>query len=192
MGSVYQATIQRRTIRRFKQKEIPETAILKWIESARMAPSAANIQPCEYIIVHKKDVADLIFPCLKWAGYIAPEGDPPAAARPVVYVIVLINQELDKGRGATDAAAAIQNLILAAWDEGVGSCWLGSVDRNQLKKIVILPDRYSIDSVIALGYPDETPVVETMQKSIRYWKDQDGTLHVPKRPLDQIVHMNHF
>ncbi len=55
----------------------------------------------------------------------------------------------------------------------------------------IPPSRY-IDSVLALGYPDESPVVEEMRDSIKYWKDENGVLHVPKRRLKDILHINRF
>ncbi len=192
MSSVDKAAIQRRTIRQFKQTSIPEKLIFKWIEAARMAPSAANIQPCEYIVVNQKDVVKLIFPCLKWAGYITPAGDPAPENRPVIYIVVLINKGLDKGRAATDAGAAIQNLILTAWEDGVGSCWLGSINRTKLRTILELPESCTIDSIVAHGYPAEKPIAEDMKDSIQYWKDAKGILHVPKRLLNRIVHMNRF
>jgi hypothetical protein len=55
-----------------------------------------------------------------------------------------------------------------------------------------VPDHYRIDSVLALGYPAEDPAVEVMSDSCRYWKDEAGRLHVPKRPLASIAHLNKF
>ena len=55
-----------------------------------------------------------------------------------------------------------------------------------------IPKKYRIDSVIALGFPDESPVLEEVTDSIKYWKDEQGVLHVPKRKLSDIVHYNKF
>jgi len=67
-----------------------------------------------------------------------------------------------------------------------------SVDRERLKNILKIPDGYKIDSVIALGYPAEHPVVESFEGSVKYWKDENETLHVPKRRLKDVVHLNRF
>jgi nitroreductase len=88
--------------------------------------------------------------------------------------------------------AAAENMILTAWEEGIGSCWLHSVERKNIKEILKIPENYKIDSVIALGYPDEKPVVEEMDGSLKYWKDKQECLHVPKRKLEDIVHFNIF
>ena len=63
----------------------------------------------------------------------------------------------------------IENMILTALEAGVGSCWLGAVDRDELRKLFRIPKSYRIDSVLALGYPDEAPVVEEATDSIKYW-----------------------
>ena len=83
-------------------------------------------------------------------------------------------------------------MILAALEKGIGSCWLLSVDREKLREILNIPENYKIDSVLALGYPDENPVIEDMKDSIKYWKDQAGQLHVPKRKLEDVIHFNKF
>jgi len=82
--------------------------------------------------------------------------------------------------------------MLQAWSEGIGSCWLLSVQRDPLRQLLGIPPGWDIDSVIALGYPSEKPRIEPAVGSIRYWKDQQGTLHVPKRELRSILHINRW
>ena len=53
-----------------------------------------------------------------------------------------------------------------------------------------IPENYKVDSVLALGYPDEKPRTEKMKDSVKYWKDNKGQLHVPKRRLDDVLHFN--
>jgi len=189
---VYKAILKRRSIRRFKPRPVPYRVLKKLINAARLAPSGANLQPCEYIVVSKGSVVDEVFTTLKWAGYIAPSGNPPPGKRPAAYIVVLINTKIRKRWAQADAAAAIENIILTALEEGLGSCWLGSIDRRKLRKILNVPGYCQIDSVVALGHPDEKPVVEPMKDSIKYWKDASGKLHVPKRKLEDILHKDRY
>jgi len=189
---VYEAVTGRRTIRRYRQDRIPDLVIEHMANAARLAPSGANLQPCEYVVVTDPAKVKQVFPCLKWAGYIAPEGDPREGERPTAYVVVLLNRTIREAGGGHDAAAAIENMLLVAYAEGVGTCWLGSVDRARLGNILSVPASLEIDSVVALGYPNEKPVVEDERGSIRYWKDKEGALHVPKRRLEDIVHVNEY
>lgn len=188
---VYELILRRRTIRRFQQKPIARDLLKKFVNAGRLAPSGANLQPLEFIIVDDAKLLGKVFATLKWAAYIAPAGDPPPGKRPMAYIVVLINQQI-KENGEVDAAAAMENMILVALEENVGSCWLGSVDRDQLAKILKVPENYKIDSVLALGYAAESPVVEEAKDSIKYWKDEKGTLHVPKRRLEDVIHFNTF
>jgi len=189
---VFDLILSRRTIRKFKPEPVPRSILKKIVDAARLAPSAANRQPLEFLVVDDKEVVDRIFPCLKWAGYIVPEGNPKPGHEPTSYIITLINSKVRKSGFEWDAGAAIENMILSALEEGIGSCWLASVDRENVRTIVGLPEDYTIDSILALGYPDESPVVEELVDSVEYWKDEHGRLHVPKRKLDSILHYNKF
>jgi nitroreductase len=91
-----------------------------------------------------------------------------------------------------DVGAAVENMILTAWEEGIGSCWLLSVERDKVREMLKIPMSHKIDSVLALGYPDEKPVVEDIEGSLKYWKDTEECLHVPKRRLEDIIHLNIF
>ena len=190
--SIYELILKRRTIRSFKPEQVTEELLNKLVNAGRLAPSGANLQPLEFIVVNNSELVNKVFPSLKWAGYIAPAGNPPEGKRPTAYVIVLINTEIRSQGGEVDAAAAIENMILAALEDGVGSCWLGAIDRDKLRTLFNIPQNYRVDSVLALGYPDESPVLEEVTDSIKYWKDENGVLHVPKRKLSDVVHYNNF
>lgn len=189
---VYQAILKRRTIRRFQQKPITDKILEKLVNAGRLAPSAANLQPLEYIVVDKPSLVKKVFPALSWAGYIAPRGNPPLEERPVAYIVILINKNKTTMSGTQDAAAAIENIILTALEEGIGSCWIVSVEKKTLGKKLGVPEHCYLDSVIALGYPQEEPVLEEIKDSVEYWKDKQGTLHVPKRKTTDILHRNRY
>ena len=191
---VWEAIRRRRSIRRYKQEAISKEVLLEVVEAGRCAPSAANRQPVEFVIVNSEERRNEIFAQLAWAAYVQPRRDPPAGKQPVAYIIVLVNTERAMAKfGSVDAAAAIENILLAAQGNQIGSCWLGSIKREKVREILEIPDKYDIDSVVALGYPDEQPIMEDCKgDSIEYYLDNKDTLHVPKRPLGNIIHMNKF
>ncbi|MCJ7679461.1 MAG: nitroreductase family protein [Candidatus Aminicenantes bacterium] len=190
--NIYDLILKRRSIRQFKQNLLSRELLDKLVNTGRLAPSAANKQPLEFVVVDDREVVKRIFPCLKWAAYIQPAGNPKPGREPAAYIVVLVNEEIRTSSFEWDSGAAIENMTLAALEEGVGSCWLISIDKKQIAEILGVPSGYLIDSVLALGYPDESPAVEEMTDSIKYWKDDEGRLHVPKRPLDSVLHHNKF
>lgn len=184
---------QRRTIRRFQQKPIAPELLGQLIDAARLAPSGSNLQPCEFIVVNKPETVAQLFLHTRWAGYLPPEqGFPPPDQRPVAFVVVLLNREIRATGGEHDVAAAVMNMMYLALENGIGSCWIGSVDRKAVRELLQIPEKPEIDSVLALGYPDETPIIEKMTDSVKYYKDNQGRLHVPKRSLDQVLHWNEY
>ena len=120
--NTYELILKRRTVRKFEQVKIEPSILTKLINAARHAPSASNMQPIKYIIVDDKDKVGEVFKHLKWASYIAPEGDPKDGEEPVVYIIVLADTRIRKSGYELDIGAAIQNILLAAEEEDIGTC----------------------------------------------------------------------
>jgi len=147
----------------------------------------------EYIIVDDDQLLAKVFSTLRWAAYIGPEGDPPPEGkRPKAYIVILKNSNLGIPSSAYDVGAAMENMILVALEEGIGSCPIASVDSDKLRGILNIPGDYEIPLVLAMGYPDESPIEEPFDGSVKYWKDEDGVLHVPKKKLDRVLHWNTF
>ncbi|HZJ83086.1 MAG TPA: nitroreductase family protein [Clostridia bacterium] len=177
----------RRTIRKYKQDRIAPSILRDLVDGARLAPSAANLQPLQYLVVDDPNLLDKVFQTLSWAGYIKPEGDPKEGEKPVAYVVVLVKGKVGAYTNH-DIGAAVQNILLGAWGHGIGSCWFGSVKRDMLAQEFHIPEEMKIDSVISLGYPGEESVYEDEEGSIKYYKDEDNILHVPKRKLKDILY----
>jgi nitroreductase len=190
--NVYDLAVGRRTIRKFKPDPVPRELLERLVNAARLAPSAANVQPLEFIVVDGAAARAEVFPLLKWAAYIAPAGDPGPGEEPSAYVVTLVNSKLREKMFEYDVGAAMESMILVALSEGVGACWMLSIDRDKLRAALGVPDDYRIDSVLALGYPAEEPAAEVMGESCRYWKDGAGRLHVPKRALAAVAHFDRF
>ena len=64
--------------------------------------------------------------------------------------------------------------------------------KNKIRDTLNIPENYSIELVVALGYPAEESKIEEFRDSVRYWRDQKGVMHVPKRRLDSILHRNSY
>ncbi len=190
--SLYDLIVSRRSIRQFKPEPVSMDILKDIANAGRLAPSAANRQPLEFILVEEEGIRSEIFSCLKWAGYIAPEGNPKPGQEPRAYIIVLVNSKIREKGFEWDVGAAVENMILTAWDKSIGSCWIISVDRNRLRDFLKIPESYRIDSVLALGYPAESPVIEDLKDSVEYWKDEEGRLHIPKRRLEEVIHFHKF
>ena len=178
---------KRRTIRKFKNQKISTIQLKKYIDLARLAPSGANLQPLKYAIINSKEMVDKVFELTKWAGYLAPLYDPKENERPVCYIAVCADTEIRATGYELDAGAAIEHIILSALEDGVGACWLGAIDRPELKKLLSLEDNINIISLVALGYPDESPKDVGVSEDIKYYLDESETLCVPKRELKEII-----
>jgi nitroreductase len=188
---VYDAILSRRSIRRFQQKPISEGLLKKMVNAARLAPSAANLQPLEFFIVNDERLCEKIFNTTNWAGYIKPTWRPSKDERPVAYIIILVNDKNNPWH-LRDVSFAAENIVLTAESNGIGSCILCKIDRDEIRKILKIPDRIIIDSLVALGYKAEQPVVVDLIDSVKYWRDEKEVLHVPKRKFEDIVHINKF
>ena len=185
---VSDAIWKRRSIRRFQQREVEERKIIKCIDAARIAPSAANLQPLEYIVVRKPEIRKKIFKEIKWAGYL--DWNPREDEAPMAYVAVLKNRNI-LSDGKYDVGLAVENMILCGMEEGISSCIIASFDKKRAREILDVPEKMEIELLVAFGYPAEKSVMEEMKDSIKYYRVKD-VLHVPKRKLDDIVHFERF
>ena len=186
----YEKIRSRRTIRKYLLKSVPEQVLLKCVDAARLSPSGGNLQPLRYVIVNDPKLLKQVFSTLSWAVYL-PDYYPTEEEMPQAYVVLLLDKN---GRTPIhDASIASMTISMVAYDEGLGSCILASVDREKLREVLNVPEGLTISLVVALGYAAENPVVETVKdRDIKYWLDENGVLHVPKRDLKDIVRRNRY
>lgn len=182
--------IQRnRSCRRFCQSEPISTATLKGLVNlARLSASAANLQPLKYILSNDPRKNEDIFSCLAWAGYLKDWPGPEEGERPSAYIIILGDRDIAKTFGC-DHGIAAQSMLLGARGQGLAGCMVGSIKKDLLSELLHIPARYEILLVIALGKPKETVVLEEVDPDgdIKYWRDERGVHHVPKRRLEDII-----
>jgi nitroreductase len=163
---VQKAITQRRSVRKYQDKEIPDSLIRELIEAARLAPSAYNSQPSKFYIIKKESdkkrlkennvfkqefvyAAPVIIVCCGNS-----DAFPAERFEPVYSSIHEIGGEIGAVR---DVSIATQNLVLRATELGLGACYIGLVNRSKLKEILNIPQNYVLPFVIILGYPDEKP-----------------------------------
>lgn len=178
-----------RSCRRFDEKRIiTKDELTDLVNMARLIPSAQNLQPLKYIIAEEPGKRAIIFQSLFWAGYLTDWPGPEPGQRPSAYIIILSDREISKSV-KWDHAIAAQTILLGATSKGFSGCMIGSVNKDRLSKEIKIPDKYEIELVIALGYPDEKIILENIEpgSSIKYYRDSQGNHHVPKRKLKDII-----
>lgn len=178
----------RRTIRRFKQQIISDAELRHLIDMARYASCAVNKQPLNYVVVKERELVEKIFAGTAWGGLVSPRRNPVwGESAPLCFIAVTVPENSGIGVLA-DAGAAIQMLELAAWEKGIGCCWLGSFQPQTVKELLELDDDRKVLYLIAVGYPAESPVGEDAHDGkTAYYLDDNDILHVPKRPVDEIT-----
>lgn len=154
--SVYQAILERRSIRSFRSDPIAEECIHRIIVAAQRAPSAGNRQPWFFYVVRNPKTKEAL-------AHAAYDQDFIAQA-PVVIVVCA-----EPGRSASrygergeklysiqDTAAAVENMLLTITEMGLGSCWVGAFDENRAAKVLSLPSHLRPVAMLPIGFPNET------------------------------------
>jgi nitroreductase len=141
--------LSRRSIRRYEIKDISEEVLRQILEAGRQAPSAVNRQPFRFVVVKDHEIMknlcnNLITRFVKFA--------------PVAIVGCADVKSLLTGKWAVvDTTIAMQNMVMAAWTLGIGSCWIGACNEEEVKKMLKIPDKWKVVALITFGYPAEQP-----------------------------------
>ncbi|HEX3034474.1 MAG TPA: nitroreductase family protein [Thermodesulfobacteriota bacterium] len=149
---------KRRDIRSFLDKDVPDDVIKKIVEAGRLAPSAMNLQPWHFVVVKDKGT-------LKDLGKFCTSGRFIVGAS---FAVVVVTDPSNRWH-EIDGTRAVQNMSLAAWNEGVGTCWIGAIEREKVKEMLNIPRNLHILTILPFGYPEEFTV---KRKKIRKTPDQ--------------------
>jgi nitroreductase len=131
-------------VRSYRPDPIPEDAIRRIVEAARMSASARNRQPWHFIVVDDAKILAEIGGLSKTGPYIA--GAPLA---------VVVAVERESRWAIADASRAIQSMVLTAWDQGIGSNWVGFGGMEEIGSLLDVPASLDVFAVIPFGYPIE-------------------------------------
>lgn len=169
---VLEAIKGRRSIRKYKLKPVEREIVKKLLEAAHWAPSGGNIRPWKFIVVEDSKMLEMIRKISP--GYF---GEAPLA------ILVCSDREKAYRVGGTlgrdylsivDCAMAAQNILLAAYAMGLGTCVVKSFSQKAMKEILEIPKDIEPELLIIVGYPDQTPSPP------------------PRVPLSEIVYLNKY
>ncbi len=149
---VYDAIRQRRSVRKYEDRAIPEDVLKRVLEAGILAPTGRNTQEWRFVVVRDPDTRKRLAE--------AAEQKFVAEAKVVVAVVSLDPvREMFCGiqAGPVDCAIVIDHMTLAAVAEGLGSCWIGHFDQDSSREILGIPAPAKIIEMLVLGYPGDTP-----------------------------------
>jgi nitroreductase len=172
---------ERRSIRKYKKDSVPDEILIDIIDAARAAPSWANTQVCQYIIVKDQKVKDLLLDTL------TPTNPARAAVIDAPVVLCILAKRgisgFYKGEPSTDkegywfmfdAGIAMEHIVLSAWNFGLGTVHVGNFDAKKAEAVLGIPDGLSIVEMTPIGYFDELPKPP------------------PRKKLEEITHLDSF
>jgi len=162
--NVFEAIRTLLAVRQYEDRPIPEEVLGRILEAGRLSGSAMNAQPWHFVVVQDQEV-------LKRLAAAAPTGPYVAGANLAIVVAV------DKTPYAlSDTSRAIQNMLLAAWDEGVGGNWVGFSGMDQINGLLGIPADLDVVAILPFGYPAQN-IGEGKKK---------------RKPLAEIAHREHW
>ncbi|HYM63079.1 MAG TPA: nitroreductase family protein [Gaiellaceae bacterium] len=162
------AIASRREVRRYADTELPADVVERILDAGRLAGSASNKQPWRFLVVESAELRERV------AEHVY-EADNVRGAKLVVALSVS-----GKGPVSFDAGRAAQNMLLAAWNDGVGSCPNGTPDAEAMGRLLGLGDDERLAIILSFGYPAEPRDPES--RSADEWSRRAN-----RKPLDELV-----
>jgi nitroreductase len=145
---VMEAIEKRKSIRSYKETSIPDTKLETLLAAARLAQSGGNRQQWKFVVVKNQKLRKRLSE--------AANGQAQVAQAPVVIAGVALDPGATMICGvpgyAVDLAIALDHITLAAMKEGLGTCWIGAFSQDKTRKILDVPDKYTIVGLLTVGY----------------------------------------
>jgi len=170
---VFEVIRVRRSVRSYEPTPVPVEKLRKVLEAARLAPSAGNLQPWHFIVVMDPDKRKTIAKGCRFGRFLVES--------PVV-IVGCGDQRASPRWYAIDTCIAMENLVLAATGEGLGTCWIGSFNEAKIREMLKIPGHLKVVALLALGYPREKPDILA----------KVGHLIRPRKKLEKIAHLEEF
>lgn len=160
--SLLDVIFRRRSIRRYRTEPIPDEVLRNILEAGRLAPSADNAQPWHFIVITESEMKEKLSRG-RWNSFI----------KDSAFTVVGCGYA-DNEWSTVDVTIALQNMVLGAEAQEVGTCWIGDFEEKEVKELLGIPDNLKVIALVSFGYPAEKPSM------------------VDKKSLKQIVHYNKF
>jgi len=190
------------SVKEYLPKEISNKVLFRILEASRWAPSAHNAQPWRFIVIQDSATKQKLAKAMasRWDNDMSKNGVPKEQREslvkasverfenaPIIIIVCLTMENMDEYpddrrkkieyfMAVQSVAAAIENMLLAACGEGLGSCWFCAplFCQDVVRKILKIPQHVDLQALITLGYPAREPTLR------------------PRKPLEEIVHQNHW
>ncbi len=162
----FQDVIKKRySVREYASRPVPDDKLARILEAARLAPTASNRQQLKLIVVKDANTRKALMGAANNQDHVG--------QAPLIIAAVAVDPErmmpCDVPAYAVDLAIVIEHMVLAATNEGLGTCWIGAFSQEKARKALGVPDKYKVVTVLPLGYPAK-----------------DGAPRA-KKPLEEIV-----
>jgi nitroreductase len=161
---------ERRSIRRYGDRPVEDEKLEAVLEAARLAPSWANLQCWTYIVVRDPAIKDALAATL--------ENNPARKAVLSAPVVIVACAEPEKSGNVSgqpyymlDIGISMQQLVLEAWNQGLGTCWVGWIQEDEIRDILGVPENVRAVALTPLGYPavlPESPGRKPLEEIVRY------------------------
>lgn len=151
----YQVVQGRRSVRKYKSDKVAEDKLERILDAARWAPSGKNVQASRFVVIDDAELKAQLIPACRGQKFIA-EAD-------LIIAIAVNEEEVYQNQGnymsafPFDGSIAMDHLTLAAYVEGLGTCWIGAFYEDQVKEILNIPDPFRVIGLTPLGYPAKEP-----------------------------------
>jgi len=168
----YQVIQSRKSIRAYKPDLISDNILERILEAGRIAPSAKNIQPWKFIVIKNPEIKKALVTACRNQEFIA--------QAPIVICAVALEKIAWGNMGGywssypVDIAIALDHMILAATNEGLGTCWIGAYNEAEVKRILRIPEDVKVIALTPIGYPIQNPDAK------------------PRKPLSEITSVDSF
>ena len=153
----------RRSVRRYKKKDIPDNVLKEILEAARLAPSAANRQAWELIVVKDPEQKAGLVPFCKNQKFVEECS---------VFLVAVEDPQQKWSR--VDVSIMMDHITLTAHEKGLGTCWIGAFDKEKVGEALGVPGNRTVAVCLTLGYPDESPEAR------------------PRKSMDELVYVNRY
>jgi len=150
---VLTAISQRRSVRAYKAVEVEEEKLKKILEAARLSPSASNRQDWKFVVVKNKETKKKLAQAAFGQSFIGGAAVVIVACGTESKAVMACGQPTH----TVDVSIACAFMTLQAYELGLGTCWIGSFEEDEAKKVLEIPKSVRVVAMIPLGYPDEDP-----------------------------------
>jgi nitroreductase len=167
---VYKAIALRKSVRKYEERDVDEEIIQKLLEAARLAPSASNRQEWRFVVVRDAKMRNKLM--------AAADNQKFVAKAPVVLACCAeTNNHVMKCKQQSypiDVAIAVDHITLCAVEEGLGTCWIGAFNEDQVKELLNIPKHIRVVELLTIGYPkDPSPRAKKrlpLEEIVKYGK----------------------